>query len=260
MVPNKRFAVVMVMAVLAAFLLTAAGPANPGSPTPDGFDKFLVYMAAGVYDPGDPNYVAPDAEFFQREIMGRSDEEIAQDRATSIAFFNQRFGLNLTDPGGLFTSFTDNGVQFIPFMFDPRNEYRAYVVSEERVPSSGWIVRDGGWNATVVEPDGLTLGGEFAGVHVPQGTVFVFGNYNILRTLPSGKEIEPILIHYQSGGPIIPNADKHEGILFRCELISEEFGNGLAQGIAAGVTLPDGRFQQNVRNVITFPGLGENAE
>src|SRR3990172_5517000 len=125
MLPNKRFAVLIVMAVLAAFLLTAAGPANPGSPTPDGFDKFLVYMAAGVYDPDEPN--ALTAETFQREIMGRSDEEIAQDRAAAIAFFNQRFGLNLTDPGGLFTSFTDNGVQFIPFMFDPRNEYRAYV-------------------------------------------------------------------------------------------------------------------------------------
>jgi hypothetical protein len=245
------------MATLAAFLLTAAGPANPGSPTPDGFDKFLVYMAAGVYDPDEPNPLTP--EVFQREIMGRSDEEIAQDRAAAIAFFNERFGLNLTDPGGLFTSFTVNGVRFASGTFDPRNEYRAYVVSEERVPSSGWVVRDGGWSASVVDPEGITLGGEFAGVHVPQGTAFAFGDYNILRTLPSGKEIEPILIHYESGGPIIPNADKAGGFMFRCDLISEEFGHGLAQGIVAGVTLPDGSFQQNVRNVLTFPGLGENA-
>jgi hypothetical protein len=162
--------------------------------------------------------------------------------------------------GGLFESFTQHGITFAPSTFDPRNEYRAYVVSDERVPSSGWVVRDGGWSAIVVEPDGFTLDGEFAGIHVPQGTAFAFGDYNILRTLPSGKAIEPILIHYESGGPIIPNADKHGGFMFRCDLFSEEFGHGLAQGIVAGVTLPDGRFQQNVRNVLTFPGLGKNAD
>ncbi|HEY5572218.1 MAG TPA: hypothetical protein VIK64_04300 [Anaerolineales bacterium] len=257
MLRKKRIAVVIVMATLAAFLLTAAGPANPGSPTPNGFDKFLVYMAAGVYDPDEPNPLTP--QVFQREIMGRSDEEIAQDRAAAIAFFNERFGLNLTDPGGLFTTFTQNGVEFSPLAFDPRNEYRAYVVSEERVPSSGWVVRDGGWRVGVVDPEGITLGGEFAGVHIPQNTSMVFGNYNIQRTLPGGREIEPIIIHYESGGPIIRNADLAGGLMFRCDLFSEEFGEGLAQGISAGVTLPDGRFQANIRNVLTFPGLGENA-
>jgi hypothetical protein len=36
MLPNKRFAVVIVTAVMAAALLTAAIPANPGRPTPEG--------------------------------------------------------------------------------------------------------------------------------------------------------------------------------------------------------------------------------
>jgi hypothetical protein len=46
----------------------------------------LAYMANGVYDPGDPDYEAPTAEFFQREIVNRSDAEIAEDRAAAITF------------------------------------------------------------------------------------------------------------------------------------------------------------------------------
>jgi hypothetical protein len=219
-------------------------------------------MADGLYDPNDPSYTAPNAQEFQRDVMQRSDAEIAQDRADAIAFYNQRFGLNLVDPGGdLFAPFTtDDGVMFTPFYFDPRNEYRAYVVSNEQVPSSGWVIRDGGWSASITNPDGYTLGGEFDGIHVPQGTMFAFGDYNIQRTLPGGREIEPLLIHYQSGGPIIPNADQNGGMFFRCELFSEEFGEGLAQGIVAPQMLPDGRIHQNIRNVVTFPGLGDHAE
>jgi hypothetical protein len=97
-------------------------------------------------------------------------------------------------------------------------------------------------------------------VHVFQGTAFAFGNYNIRRTLPGGQEIEPIIIHYQSGNPIIPNSDKNGGMFFRCELISDEFGHGLAQGVVAPEMLPDGTVHQNIRNVLTFPGLGEQYE
>ena len=262
MLRKKQYLVLVMLALLGVFILTAAGPVNPGSPTPDNFDKFLVYMADGLYDPNDPNYTAPTPEEFQREIMQRNDEEIAQDRDAAIEFYNQRFGLNLEDPGDdLFASFTtEEGVMFSPLFFDPRNEYRAYVVSNERAPSSGWVVRDGGWTASIVNPDGFTLGGEFQGVHVPQGTIFAFGDYNIQRTLPGGKDIEPLIIHYQSGGPIIPNADQNGGMFFRCELFSEEFGAGLAQGVVAPEMLPDGRIHQNIRNVLTFPGLGEITE
>lgn len=256
---KKPFYVVFGLAIVAVFAMTAAAPFNPGSPTPDNFDKFLVYMADGQYDPNDPGYAAPTAEEFQREVMQRSDEEVAQDRAAAIEFYNQRFGLNLTDPGGdLFAAFTTaDGVMFTPFYFDPRNEYRAYVVSNERVPSAGWVIRDGGWSASIVNPDGFTLGGEYDGIHVPQGTMFAFGDYNIERTLPSGKVIEPLVIHYQSGGPIIMNSDLSGGMFFRCELISEEFGTGLAQGVVAPEMMPDGTIHQNIRNVLTFPGLGE---
>lgn len=229
-------------------LALAAG--GRGAPTPDGFDKYLVYMAAGQYDPADPTYDAPDGMVFQREIMGRSDAEIAQNRQEAIDFFSERFGIDAD---------SDAGVMFGPFMFDPRNEYRAYTISGESVPSAGWVIRDGGWAMSVTDPAGLTLGGEFTGQHVPQGTMMVFGDYNIARLGPGNSggnaaHAEPLIIHYQSGEPIIPTASG--AIMFRCELISDEFGHGLAQGISAPQTLPDGTIQANVRNVLTFPGLG----
>lgn len=196
----------------------------PGSPTPNNFDHPLVYIADGVYDPDDPDYEAPTGMFFQKEIMGRTDEEIEQNRQGALAFFEQRFGIDAT---------SHDGVAFESSIFDPCNDYRAHVVSGQRVPSEGWVVRDGGWRVHVTAPDGVTLGGEFDGMHVPQNASMVFGDYNIKRTLPGGKEIEPIIIHYQSGTPIIRNADRAGGLMFRCELISEAFGHGIAQGIVA---------------------------
>ncbi len=231
-------ALIATLLLFAGSLATAQGVAD--QQPPDGFETMLVYMGTGVYDATDPDYVMPDGDVWHREIMGRSDAEIAENRAEAVAFFEERFGLNPD---------TQDGLMLVDFMFDPRNEYRAYVSSEAAIPSEGWVVRDGGWMLSVTDPDGLDLGGEFAGTHVPQGAVFVFGDYNI--DVPGG---EPIIIHYQSGQPIVAT---ESGMLFLCETYHPEWGWGRAQGISAPVTLEDGRTQANVRNVLTFSGLGD---
>jgi hypothetical protein len=244
------FGLVGVLALALSISGAAIAAGGRGAPTPDGFDAYLVYMADGRYD---PSVMGPDGDYFQKDIMGRSDAEIAQNRADAIAFFIERFGI---DPDS--AEFEDD-VMFGSFTFDPRNEYRAYTISGESVPSSGWVVRDGGWSLAITNPDGLTLGGEFAGTEVPAGTMMVFGEYNIERLGPgnSGKNsahAEPLIIQYQSGGPIVPNADG--SIMFQCELFSDDFGHGLAQGISAPQMMADGTVQANVRNVLTFPGFG----
>ncbi len=76
----------------------------------------------------------------------------------------------------------------------------------------------------------------------------VFGGYNI------DAEEEPILIHYQSGSPILPPA-VHGIQVFSCELTHPEWG----EGVANGIILPpedsgDGAVKVAVRNVLTFPG------
>ena len=44
--------------------------------------------------------------------------------------------------------------------------------------------------------------------------------------------------------------------LFQCELTSEEFGTGIAQGMAGHIHLDNGMIQSNLRNIVTFPALG----
>ncbi|WP_316968814.1 hypothetical protein [Candidatus Methanocrinis alkalitolerans] len=235
-------------------------------PTPDRFDKFLAYMGAGVYVPDDPDYTAPDYMYFQKDIMGRDEAGIEADRTAAMQYFLETFGLDffgeevVEDPTSVEAMSPQGACQmaelcdiegvatFNGFMLDPRQEYRAYAVSEMTAPAEGWAVRDGGWMVMTIEETTLygTWGGEDGKV-VPAGSMLVFGDYNI----DTGDQ--PIIIHYHSGSPIIPGA---EGIMFLCVLTNPEFGEGRAQGIMVPKTLEDGRAQTNIRNILTFPSYG----
>ncbi len=238
--------------------------------TPDGFDKFLVYMGAGAYDPDDPEFTPPDYIYFQKEVMGRDEAAIEADRTAAMQYFLDTFGLDffdeevVEDPTSVEAMSPQGACQmaelcdiegvatFNGFMLDPRQEYRAYAVSEMTAPAEGWVVRDGGWMVMTIEETTLygTWGGEDGKV-VPAGSMLVFGDYNI----DTGDQ--PIVIHYQSGSPIIPGA---EGIMFLCIVSNPEFGEGRAQGISVPQILEDGRTQANIRNILTFPAYGNPPE
>jgi hypothetical protein len=211
-----------------ALLMLAASPSSV-NPPPEPFGKYLVYSAAGVYDPSIPPAEGDLAVWFHKEIMGRDDAAIAAERARADAYFQTTFGALYT-PGSLEA-----------FGVDPRNEYRAYFISGMRVPPEGFVVRDGGFMADL-----------------SNGGFVVFGNYNIKVTKPSGAE--PIIIHYESVDPIF---ETPTGLFFQCRLSSEDFedfGGGLAQGVSIPRTLADGRTIANIRNILTFPGLGFGAQ
>lgn len=236
-------------ALVLGVVATAAAGALPlhQSGTPDGYNKFLVYMANGVYDPHDPTYTAPSGTFFQKEIMHRSDAEIAEQLAQAKAFFKERFGIDEAN----------GDVSVGLSMFDPRNNYRAYVIGGEKVPDSGWVVRDGGINAVATKDTFFhgTYGGP-AGKFVKAGTAVTFGDYNILRTQgESAQPAEPLILHYQSDLPIKP-ADSDGVRTFRCELIDPLTGHhGIAQGVIAPMRdAGNGQIQVSIRNTLTFPG------
>ncbi len=224
--------------------------AQSAPPAPEGFDKTLVYMMNGVYDPNDTSTV-PDGDTFLREIMGYTDEEVASELDRAEAFFRDRFGLDFSEAEAVDGMKTVEGAMLDTrgFMVDPRSEYRAYIISDESVPAEGWVVRDGGWMASIQE-DGATLRGEWGGedgTEVPGGSFLVFGEYNI----DTGGE--PIVIHYESGSPILPMGV--DGIMaFSCDLLHEEWGEGRANGtVLAPEDLGDGTVKQSTRNVLTFP-------
>jgi len=103
----------------------------------------------------------------------------------------------------------------------------------------GWEVASGGWQMTVVDPDGLTLGGEFAGraIHVEPGTFFIFGDHKIKRSKGQrrGRGKDPIVIRFN--------------------LESDEWGAGSDGGSVVNVISDKGLLHSRLRSVITFPPL-----
>ena len=84
-------------------------------------------------------------------IMGRSNEEIIEHRNEAIGFFIERFGLDPEDP-------VNQGRLSLTAVYqNPGIQYRAYTISGEAIPSSGWRVHDGGWILVVEDPAGITL-------------------------------------------------------------------------------------------------------
>jgi hypothetical protein len=179
--------------LLSALQGTAAAQEGARSvhPTPDGFVKYLAYLGESTLSPGDPSLLVDleSVRFFQEVIMKRSPEEAAADQAAAEEFFLQRFSLNFigvpSDPDGVKTI---QGAVFMGFFLAPEVNYRAYTVSGDFVPSSGWEVRDGGWLAMLTED--MILFGEYGGPEgklAPAGSMFVFGDYNIKVTRPRSK-------------------------------------------------------------------------
>ena len=83
-----------------ALLTLAASPSSSVNPPPEPFGKYLVYSAAGVYDPSVPPAEGDLAEWFHKEIMGRDNAALEAERARADAYFQATFG-GLYTPGSL---------------------------------------------------------------------------------------------------------------------------------------------------------------
>nr|WP_303716652.1 hypothetical protein [Methanoculleus marisnigri] len=275
---NKTCIGMAILVVLCIGLVGCAS-AQEGIPTPDGFEKTLVYMGAGKYDPSVQPEEGNLTEWYHMEIMNRTDAEIAEEQQAADAYFEEQFGPGLP-PAMAFGS-------------DPRNEYRAYYVSNESAPPDGWVVRDGGFMVMIPE-GGMNLTGTWGGENgtfVPGGSFLVVGDYNILMSEGNATDNvtgnatdnvtgnatdnmtgnatdnmtgnataeETMIIHYQSAEPIIPSQELDGAFFFRCTLSSDEFGEGIAQGVSAP-QMEGNVTQANIRNVLTFPAFGPSID
>jgi hypothetical protein len=222
-----------------------------------GFDHVLLYIADGYSDPDWDS--VEGAKFFQREIMGRTTEEIVEFRNEAVEFFWDRFGLDFPEATAdtVFDAVdTRSGIDATlgPSMLDPSRGYTAYVVSGRAMPNNygdgttntdtfaTGKVRDGSFGVTINED--ATLGGTYGAggpSDVPAGASVTFGNYNIRM----GDDEDPIVFKFLSEHPIV--FDERVPSAFNCDLEHEEWGEGQVHGTLGG-TMGAG-----LRNVITFP-------
>ena len=215
------------------------------APTPTGYDKYITLMANGVYKSVDGSILVDglfegDGLKFQKYVMGRNNAEIEAWKQRALDFFMERFGVDPID---------NEDFYFTGYQIDPKLDYRAFTISDESVPSSGWEVFDGGYVALVTNPDGITLGGEYEGVHVPSGAQLVFGEYKIVSDDYWKK---PIYLRYQSVQPVI-------GGLIRCEFFSPKYGRGLGGGVNDSRVDEDGVVHGQVNVVVTFSAHGKGS-
>ncbi len=249
----KKIVAMVAVVLMTTLALPVTSHAGKRAKTPAGFDKFIVFMGTGVFDPGNPEPrpgitgctgMFCDGNYFNKVIMKRTDDEIEYLELEAKEFYARRFGLSLDDPN------MEGRIELHRWGMNPDFEYRAYAIPNMRVPAEGFRVRDGGWFMQITDPKGVMLGGEFEGVHGPVNSVYFFGHYNIEIT-KHGHPKDELIIGYGALTPVTPQSDG--SFLIRCQLNHKKWGEGLIQGQIANITLPNGLVKGNGRNVVTFP-------
>lgn len=228
---------------------------------PNGFNHMIVYMGTGIFDPNNPNPRPGvhgcvggfcDGNIFQKDIMGRTDEEILALENEAKKFFIRRYGIDIDDP-----TFAGRAV-FDSFTFHPDIQYRLHLSTDHKVPTEGFIIRDGGFRLEITDPNGIDLGGELAGSRIEQGHMIFFGNYNILVTNTEGKPIDELIIFYRSTTPAVIASDG--SMTFSCAMSHALWGEGQGFGTFTFLPRADGTIRANGRNVITFPAASSTID
>ncbi len=251
---GRFFVVALIIMLGMALGLTPTVRGQQGEPNiPDGYSGYLVFMANGEVSLDEPAAFITDAFF--TDVMGWSQTELNTFREEGLKRVEERFGI--PDPAN------NPDVVVLTMESNPARNYRAYTVGGRQVPSQGFEVREGVVFTVVTKPEGIMLGGEFQGVHLPATASVVFGIYNIEVTTDDGEPTgEEMIIHFRSAQPLPPappDAALVAQISIFCEIFSDEFGAGLAQGIANPKIIGEGDDQflkSNTRNVLTFSALG----
>ncbi len=212
---------------------------------PDNLAKTMTFAATRAFDSVDGTFfvdglIGGDGMRFFKQTMGFSDQVIERNRGRASEFFMERFGLDIADPRLYFTGFE----------IDPASGYRVIMESgENHKIGKGYPILDGGWGLVVMSPEGIDLGGEFEGTHVPAGSMFVHGNYLIKR----GKGRKDLAIGYRSRGPILSVGT---GNVINCEVFHPKLGFGVSLGYSEIHQLNNGQITAHARNVLTFPAFG----
>jgi hypothetical protein len=256
---KKTLDMLLAIIFVVGFINVSYAREQHAPPDPHGFNDYAVFMATGTvpFEPhpipeisGCGGFIFCDGKYFHEVIMGRDATEIDQEAAKAKEYFLDRFGIDVDNPA------LAGRVDFSSFYLDPRANYRIYTMAGEKIPAHGWEIRDGGFVALVIDPEGVELGGEFtgSGLAIQPGGMLVYGNYNIQKTNSHGKPKGEIVYSYRSDMPMIVN-DWGE-LVVNCQISIDGFTDGEHDGKAQGMGLPlvpDAHgFTLSWRNVLTL--------
>lgn len=216
---------------------------SPAPVAPEEYDHFIVFVANGVYPETEPQGLFDDLSAFT-DVNGMTLQEIEDWKDDKLSL--------LADINGIVDPENDPNLGVFIGTTNPAIDYHVAFFSGRKVPPSGWQVREAFLTVVVTNPAGYTLGGEFAGVHVPAGTIVGGGGiYNIEVTDKFGDPTgEEVVIDFTTVQPVEPVTGGRAA--FFCDVENDELGVGLAQGVNALVPIGGGMVQANVRNVFTF--------
>jgi len=246
---------IFLLASLLALAFTVSADNSPwsgnldhqkGNNQPDNFVMAMTFISTRPFNSVDGTFflnglLGGNGMDFFKNTLGLSDEEIEERRNSVVAFYTNRFGIDVNDPRVYFTS----------IQVDPAADYRVMMITGKgNNPGKGYPILEGGFVVVVVDPAGLDLGGEFIGTHVPMGAMFAAGGSYVIKTGGKGKDI---VINYQSRGPTLFAGT---GGIINCEVFHPVWGNGLGWGYFEFHKLTNGQSSAQIRNVLTFPGLG----
>lgn len=218
------------------------------APTPpEEYDPFVVFVANGEFPDTEPQGLFGDLTAFT-DINGWDQDQIDTWREDKLDLLGATIGV--ADP------LSHPDLQVLMGTTNPVIDYHVVTFTGRQVPPEGWAVREGFLVVVVTNPAGFTLGGQFAGEHVPVGTIVGGGGlYNIEVTDDEGNVTgEEIVFDFTTVQPVEPVTGGRAA--FFCDIDSDDFGAGLAQGVNALVPIGGGMLKANVRNVITFSDAG----
>ncbi len=247
------------------------------NPAPQGLKLFVVYMANGYVDLNEtdpelpPNMViVPQAPgmligtFFHEVIMCRSQEQIEEHRLAAIEYFYQLFRLEPSDYA--IDPANPSGARLIllPYMVDPRLNFRVYSSTGERISRRGVHMRDGGWIAQVIDPEGYQISN---GDTIPAGSTFRYGDYNMRMDRIGERdfyqldecyqEFPSLILKFATREPMIQDPSEPAKILVRDNVWYKGKNGTILTGDGRGGTRPvfteDGKFSLQTRSMITFP-------
>ena len=235
----------LIMSMIGLMLSNMAIASTPKLPGSSADRALIVFVANGRFESTDGSIfkdgiVEGDGMNFQKNVMNRTDEEIETLKQEAVDFFLQRFGINV---------YTSSSIVFTGYEMDPRINLKAFTVSGEKVPTTGFPVDDGGWAVIVTDPAGLTLGGAWAGSHIPAGSMLLHGE------VVFSADSKRINVHYESDTPFIMDQFKAAQVRFKAD--NEKFGEAAIGGIARIMLLdPETlELQVDIKNILTAPGI-----